>query len=36
MNMSEHVFVEAGGTLTPSTNSNGHFNTLGISIGYRF
>ncbi len=36
MNVSDHSFIEAGATFTPSTSSSGSFNTIGISIGYRF
>jgi hypothetical protein len=36
MNTSEHLFVEAGGTFSASTPSQGSFNTIGISVGYRF
>ena len=35
MNVSDHTFIEAGGTLTASTAS-GSFNTVGLYIGYRF
>lgn len=36
MNTSEHLFIEAGGTFTAKTPSQGSFNTIGISVGYRF
>ena len=36
MNVSDHTFIEAGGTFTAPTNSSGSFNTLGIYVGYRF
>ncbi|MBI1331567.1 MAG: hypothetical protein GC165_01665 [Armatimonadetes bacterium] len=36
MNVSDHTFVEAAGTFTPSSNSNGSFNTIGFYVGYRF
>ena len=36
MNVSDHTFVEAAGTFTPSTNNNGSFNTIGLYFGYRF
>ncbi len=35
MNVSDHTFIEAGGTLTASTAS-GSFNTVGLYVGYRF
>lgn len=36
MNVSDHTFLEAAGTFTPSTNTNGSFNTIGLYFGYRF
>ncbi len=36
MNISEHGFVEAGGTFTANSNTNGAFNTVGIYFGYKF
>jgi hypothetical protein len=36
MNTSEHLFLEAGGTFTTKTNTQGSFNTIGLYIGYRF
>ena len=36
MNVSDHTFIEAGGTFTSTSNNNGAFNTIGFSVGYRF
>jgi hypothetical protein len=36
MNTGEHMFIEAGGTFTAATTSNGSFNTIGLYVGYRF
>lgn len=36
MDLSDHTFAEIGGTFSSSTASNGAFNTIGLSVGYRF
>jgi hypothetical protein len=36
MNTGEHIFIEAGGTFSAKSNTQGSFNTIGISVGYRF
>lgn len=36
MNTTEHLFIEAGGTFSAATPSQGSFNTVGLYVGYRF